>query len=119
MQFEQRELKPYAQPVSASNLTLGSTYFSVIYVDDEMLIPTVEPLIFIGENLDVNDIGRVVYFQDAQSYRRGLRHDSAENDPDITLFAGQKTKYNTSLEYEDAVDELLRCSLRRRKATRG
>ena len=34
MQFEQRELKPYAEPASGSSLTVGCVYFSVIYVDD-------------------------------------------------------------------------------------
>ena len=117
MQFEQRELKPYAEPASGSSLTVGCVYFSVIYVDDEMLMPTVEPLIFIGENLDAKDTGRVVYFQDAHSYHQGLRHNSDAKECDITLFAAPENEIQHIFEYENAVDELLRCALRRRKGT--
>ena len=34
MHFEGRELKPYAEPVSKSELREGETYFAVNYVDN-------------------------------------------------------------------------------------
>jgi hypothetical protein len=36
MYFEGRELKEYAEPVSANELSEGKIYFSVNYVDDDM-----------------------------------------------------------------------------------
>ena len=39
MHFEGRELKPYAEPVTASELKQGSVYFSVTFADDDMTIP--------------------------------------------------------------------------------
>ncbi|SRR6266852_2111158 len=112
MRFEGRELNPYAEPVSASKLTQGSVYFAVTYVDDQMLVPTVEPLIFAGRNLDAGDVGSVVYFQDAASYRRGTRHDSIANEGEATFFAAPDNEVRHIFEYENALDELLRCALR-------
>jgi hypothetical protein len=87
MRFEERELKAYAEPVPPSRLVQGAAYFSVTYVDDQMLMPRVEPLIFAGENLDPGDVGRVVYFQDVVSYRQGIRRDSPAEHGEATFFA--------------------------------
>ena len=38
MHFEERELKPYAEPVSASELREDTTYFAVNYIPGDMLI---------------------------------------------------------------------------------
>src|SRR2546429_3188156 len=71
--FEGRELKPYAEPVSKSELRGGETYFAVNYVDDEMLTPVMETLVFIGRNLEPEDIGQA-YFQDIESFREGIAY---------------------------------------------
>jgi hypothetical protein len=39
MRFEARELKSYAEPVTASQLREGEIYFSVQFADESMLIP--------------------------------------------------------------------------------
>ncbi|MGH9957713.1 MAG: hypothetical protein ACREBC_11390 [Pyrinomonadaceae bacterium] len=84
MYFEGRELKPYAEPVSSSELREGEIYFAVNFVDSEMLIPMMETLVFIGRNLKPGDKGNV-YFQDIESYREGVRYSSA-SDEDIAKF---------------------------------
>src|SRR6266403_3471965 len=66
MRFEERELKPYAEPVLAPDLKEGSVYFAVQYLDEGMLTPEMEALIFIGKNLGQGDVGQL-YFQDAVS----------------------------------------------------
>jgi hypothetical protein len=76
MQFGSRELKPYAEPVSVQGLTNGVVYFFVNFADEAMLIPSLEPVVFIGKNLDPEDSG-VIYFQDMNSYQQGVRYDSA------------------------------------------
>ena len=73
MRFEERELQPYAEPVSAIELQEGSVYFAVTFVDEDMLIPIMATLVFVGRNLEPGDI-RKVYFQDVHSYRAGIRY---------------------------------------------
>ncbi len=114
MRFEGRDLKTYAEPVSASELREGAVYFSVQFVDEELLIPTVEPLVFIGRNLDPADV-ELLYFQDAGSYRQGIRHDSASNDNEARFYAQPKDQISHIFEYERALDVLMSCALSRRK----
>ena len=113
MRFEARELKSYAEPVASSDLTVGAIYFSVQFVDGEMLIPQVEPLVFIGRDLEAGDQA-TLYFQDAGSYRQGIRFDSSEND-DAAFYAQGEHEINHIFEYEQALDLLLTCSMRRKK----
>ena len=120
MYFEERELKPYAEPVSASELREGTTYFAVNYVPDDMLIPIMETLVFIGRNLDTGDVGKV-YFQDVRSYRQGIRHDRDSSDEaypsdvNAEIFCGPENQVSHIFEYERALDSLIKCSLRRMK----
>ena len=118
MRFEERELKPYAEPVTASELKKGDVYFAVNYVDDKMLIPTMETLVFVGRNLDPDDVGKI-YFQDIDSYLQGIRHDSASADDHIMLSCGSENETKHIFTYENALDELMKCALRRRKAQNG
>ncbi len=72
MRFEARDLKSYAEPVSATDLRVGEVYFNVQFEDDKLHIPVVEPLIFLGRNLDEGDTN-FLYFQDFESYAMGVR----------------------------------------------
>ncbi len=56
MRFAGRDLKQYAEPVSASELREGSVYFTVQFADRDLLIPIVETLVFIGRNSSVDDV---------------------------------------------------------------
>ena len=111
VRFEERELKPYAEPIVESQLKEGEIYFSVIFLDDEMLIPVMEPRVYIGRKQDSSGDGKL-YFQDIESYRRGIRYGSAEGDEEATFQTGAG---RFMFEYERALDVLLACSLRRRK----
>jgi hypothetical protein len=113
--FERRELKPYAEPVPAKNLKEGSIYFFINYADDAMLLPTMEPVVFIGRNLDKDDDG-VVYFQDIDSFRKGISYGSATEDEQATFHSGSQLETGHVFEYEQGLDELMRCALRRSKA---
>ena len=48
MRFEARELKPYAEPVLPEQLQIGAVYFSVIFLDEDALVPTLLPKVFVG-----------------------------------------------------------------------
>ena len=118
MRFEGRELRPFATFVPARDLKEGTVYFATHYLDEKMLLPIMRPLVFIGKNLEPGDAGRV-YFQDAESYRSGSRRDSPDADTDALFESfpeGKTGDVSAIYEYEDALDELMRCALRRRKA---
>lgn len=111
MRFEERELKPYAEPFSPEELKTGETYFAVLFLDDDGLVPTLEPLVFIGRDLEPGDEEQL-YFQDYGSYRGGVRFGTASSDGEAVFHTGrQKDVYD----YEHALDVLLVCALRRRK----
>ena len=60
--LKERDLKPYAQPVTAKVLERGKVYFSVQFADDDMLIPIMETWVFAGSNLDPEDAENHLYF---------------------------------------------------------
>jgi hypothetical protein len=117
MLFEARELKSYAEPVSTTSLREGHVYFSVQYADDSLCVPLIETLVFAGRSLDGGDAD-LLYFQDVESYRQGIRHGSPEAE-NAKFQSGREGKINHIFEYEDALNELMKCSLRRGKSASG
>jgi hypothetical protein len=115
MRFEQRELKPYSEPVVVEDLQEGTVYFAVNFLDKEMVIPTMEPVVYVGRNLDPDDVDRF-YFQDADSYREGIRYATAvPEENNATFYSGAAPIH--IFDYEHALDCLLACSLRRKEAS--
>ena len=119
MYFEDREIKAYGDFIRASDLVVADVYFRVSYLDEDMLIPEMVPLVFIGRNLDPEQPG--LYFQDAGSYLAGERYEPA-NDR-ITgprggfggwLETMPEDEFSNVFEFERGLDSLLACSLRRR-----
>ena len=51
MYFEGHELKSYGEFVKASELVVGRVYFRVNFLDEDMAIPELVPLVFIGRDL--------------------------------------------------------------------
>jgi hypothetical protein len=116
MRFEARELPAHAQPVSPGELKEGSVYFSVNFVDEAMLIPVLEPVVFVGRDLNTGDVGRV-YFQDFESYRSGVRYPSKTAEADEpAIYSGPDNSIDHIFEFDRAVEVLMRCSVRRQKA---
>jgi len=114
MHFE-RELKLGAEPVSAAELKEGMIYFFVNFVDRELLIPTIEPLVFVGRNFEPDEVARV-YFQDVYSYGEGIRYDTSDafEGSKAEFHAGSEDELGHVFEFEQALDVLIACSLRRR-----
>jgi hypothetical protein len=52
MRFEARELPPYVEHVEANALQQGDVYFIALFLDDEMLVPELKPVVFVGRNLE-------------------------------------------------------------------
>ncbi len=86
---------------------------SVNFVDKEMLIPALAPMVFIGRNLVASDAGKV-YFQDIESYRDGVRFDSASDEDGARFEFGSEDELGHVFEYEKGLEVLMACSLRRR-----
>jgi len=114
MHFAERELKPYAEPVTPDQLRVGETYFGVYFLDKDGFVPILEPKVFIGRNLEPEDKDKL-YFQDFASYRSGVRYDpaSAEDEGVFETWVEKRV-----FEFERALDVLLACSLRREKGRR-
>jgi hypothetical protein len=104
------------ESISSHELKIGEVYFSVQFVDDDLLIPILEPLVFIGRELMLDDAG-IVYFQDAESYRDGVRFESSSSD-DISFVAQNENEVKHIFNYDDALEVLEACA-RRRKKRRG
>jgi hypothetical protein len=111
--FEARELKPYADTVPQAALQPGTLYFSVTFVDVEALVPCLQPLVFLGRDLRADESG-YLYFQDFESYQRGITFGEAtsESPPPRFLRYPEKAMFNVH-DFQGALDELLVCSLRR------
>lgn len=112
MRFE-REVPRFAEPISPAALKEGSVYFAVQFLDDDLLTPGMEALVFVGRNLGSEDSDQL-YFQDAGSYRDGVRYGSAAAE-DGVFYVQSENELNHIFEYERAVDVLLRCLHRRRE----
>jgi hypothetical protein len=70
----ERDIPRYAIHVESEDLKVGNVYFRLSYLDNEMVIPQLVPLVFVGRDIDATagDPGRF-YFQDATSYFAGVR----------------------------------------------
>ena len=114
MRFEARELNVYAEPIGATDLQKGDVYFSLQFADDKMLIPIVQPLIYLGSNLNEGDRD-LFYLQDFESYSNGVRYSTHHGGTDSDFEVRGLSDLNHIFEYERALDSLMKCSLRRRE----
>ena len=113
MRFEERELPTHAVRASPAKLKEGSVYFSLNFIDREMLIPVMEAWVYVGRNLEPEDHGKL-YFQDIESYRRGISYQTAREGDPVQFFLESEDSL-CLFEFERALEELMRCSLRRRE----
>jgi hypothetical protein len=97
----------FAVPVTADNLRSGEVYFSVSYVDEDLLIPVVETFVFLGRDFYKEDVDSL-FFQRAESYfAGGPRGHDADG-----LLAAAPEELNNMFELSGAVDALARCAER-------
>ena len=118
MQFRERYLKPYSEPVSLSELSEGQSYYCVTFADEEMQIPVVETLVFLGMNLGSGDTGSV-YFQDIDSYQCGVRYETATAEDHAVFVVHQQDQLNNIFGFEQALEVWMRCSIRRKRLRNG
>src|ERR1700688_4581278 len=116
MLFKARQLVDYAEPVAAKSLKKGEVYLSVQFADEQMSIPIVETLVFVGKDLDGKD-PELLYFQDIESYQQGIRRGSGKS-KSAKFQIGREGEIKHIFDYEQALNELMKCSLRRRKSSK-
>jgi hypothetical protein len=111
--FEGRELKNHAEAVPVDELKEGSVYFLVDFIDPEMHLPRLEPVVYIGSDLAAGDVGQL-YFQDLASYRDGIRFGAKMDEAADPLFVQTPlARMRPVFEFEKALEILMSCSLRR------
>ncbi len=113
MRFESRELKDYAEPVNIDDLQIGLVYFSVQFLDEDMVVPILQPLVFLGTNLS-GERENKYYFVDYEAYSQGIRS-IPTSDRELGVFqVASRSNLKHIFEYERALDVLMACALRRR-----
>lgn len=112
MKFE-RDLPEYPQSIDVTNLREGTLCFRIVYNDREMLVPSLKPVVFVGRDLEAEDQG-IVYFQDYDSYRDGVRYDSPPGHPQAEFETFEASQRTVMFSFENAIDDLLLCLMRRR-----
>lgn len=106
-------MKERATAVKPTDLVQGGTYFMVSYVDQNCLIPVVEPLVFLGRSIH-GDIDGKLYFQDAESYvHEGPYLEKANGHQELLSFPDHGI--GSILVLEEAVEELERCLARTKR----
>jgi hypothetical protein len=127
--LRRRELKSYGEFVKASDLIVGRVYFGVSFLDEDMAIPEVVPLVLIGRDLSPEQLG--LYYQDAASFFEGKRWDDTNDEPADGLVNENQPLWRPSTsawfeteadgtyshvyEFDKALDSVPSCSLKRRK----
>jgi hypothetical protein len=107
--FEARDLKPYLDYVESADLVQGELYFALQFLDEDMLIPELRPVVFVGRDCEPGDAG-VLYFRDVETYVDGV---SDGFGPGSASFDSIPEGSPFVCEFEQVLDGLLTCSLRR------
>jgi hypothetical protein len=113
-QFEARTLRRSSQPLTKSDLEEGGIYFVCGFLDKEMVIPELRPVVFVGRNLKGESDKIRCYFQDFASYQRGTRFGTSTKDAPAQFEVCGEDDLGFVYGFEEALNELLKCSLRRR-----
>jgi hypothetical protein len=128
--FERRTLPGHLVTVPPTELVTGHVYYRVSFLDEDMVVPEMSTVVFLGRDLDARLHG--LYFQDTESYAAGeratdemwasiLEEDLLDADGyswvgDDMQFDWEPGRERSSVcEFERALDQLLACSLRRQR----
>lgn len=107
-----RDLPDAAEPISVDDLAIGEIYFAVRFADEQLLVPIVEPIVYIGKDLEPGDEG-LHYFQDAETRLAGVDYESAIRNDGASLYPFRASELNYIFTFRKAIDRLLVCAVRR------
>lgn len=111
------DLNSFATPVVSSQLEHGEIYFMLNYLDNQMLVPDIKTLVFLGRNL-AGDSDSLLYFQDIGSFPT-IGPISPSYEGQSNIFHCEDDQLKGIFLLENAIDELLRCAKRRSKRMPG
>jgi hypothetical protein len=129
--FPGRELPPFGEYVRSEDLVVGNVYFRVGFLDQEMFIPEITALVFVGRDLDPEQAAsgfHQLFFQDYGSYTQGVRWGMdpppLDAESEVERFeqfmsrgwfeSSEETEISNVFVFEKALDVLLHCSVKRR-----
>ena len=112
--FEGREIPSYGEPVSEDGLKENSIYYIINFIDEEMIVPTMKTVVFVGKNLEQDDINSFC-FQDIDSYNGGIRYDLENMDNYGDFFVCSTKELNGVYNFEHALERLMHCFLRQKQ----
>jgi hypothetical protein len=91
--FPATELPSYGEPVSPDEMQAWRVYFALQYLDRDLLVPRLYPLIFLGHDLD-GGRRNMRFFQDFDSYRARVRY--ANKDEEVRRFTQAAARIQVS-----------------------
>jgi hypothetical protein len=120
LQFAARELHPWLRTVRFDELVVHDVYYGIDYLDERLQLPHIRTLVYLGIDLCDGDKNKV-YFQDLDSFAAGVT--LADFEEPVTsahgsFYTGSSDHLGWIFNFEDALEELMRCSLRRQGTSR-
>ncbi len=110
----EEKLTLQAEPVNASRLTRGEVYFKVDYLDSDKLVPVMKSLVFLGRDV-TGARDNSLCFQDLESFLALGNRDDDDEDWG-SLYRCDDDQLRNIFVLDKAIDEFLRCTLRRKSA---
>ncbi|NOT71745.1 MAG: hypothetical protein HOP09_10855 [Hyphomicrobium sp.] len=111
LHFPGRQLNTFATSVDKERLVVGEAYFTVVFFDEDMTIPKMETIIYLGQS-SIDQIakkkkllaieGELYVFREIENHRCGI---------DKNDIAFEQAELAGVYEFEAAIDVLLRCAL--------
>lgn len=108
MVFDDADVPTRSEPIRPDQLKTGEVYWAIRFVDQAMSIPSLEPRVFIGRDLEKGDRG-LLYFQDAQSYFNG-----AGTQADGHIVTVDEIEATYLFDFDSALERLRRCRQQRK-----
>jgi hypothetical protein len=91
----------------------GTVYFMVSYLDDDSLVPVMETVVYLGQELSENAAPRHM-FQDFESWKERGAYPNNEEGPG-KVFSLPSTELSNIQSLESALLELADCQARRKR----
>ncbi len=110
--FPATTLKSYAEPVSQTDMKQGRVYFALQFEDPDLLVPLLQPLIFLGHNIDGDDPS-LRWFQDFDSYRAGVRYENSDPEERGSFHVYGTDEGKHIFEYRRALERMMWCEMSR------
>jgi hypothetical protein len=104
---------PIVEPISPEDLVSGEIYYAVQFLDDELTVPSVEPIVFVGWDHFGDERVRTAYFQTAETYSRGVRLETTTADDPADFLCAEEDELSYIFNFEGLVESISATAHRR------